>query len=89
MVVVDFEESKATSGWGPDEAENLLRQAVVPYIEQLSGNVSTLDITLHPTVVRASKSLQDYGRDENGKDTGSDGSFLPAQLAEEAVERQS
>lgn len=85
VVVVDFEESKATSGWGPDEAENLLRQAVVPYIEQLSGNVSTLDITLHPTVVRASKSLQDYGRDENGKDTGSDGSFLPAQLAEEAV----
>ena len=85
VVVVDFDESRATSGWGPDEAENLLGQAVVPYIEQLSGNVSTLDITLHPTVVRASKSMQDYGRDENGKDTGSDGTFLPAQLAEEAV----
>ena len=85
VVVVEFEESQANAGWGPEEAETLMRQAVVPYIEQLSGNESTLEITLHPTVVRASKSMQDYGRDENGKDTGSDGTFLPAQLAEEAV----
>lgn len=85
VVVVDFEASPASNGWGPTEAETLMEQAVVPYIEQMSGNVSTLDITLHPEVVRASKIVAQYGSDVNGKDTGSDGSFLPAQLAEEAV----
>lgn len=85
VVVVDFEESPASNGWGPEEAEMLMNQAVIPYIEQMSGNVSSLDITLHPEVVRASKGVAHYGSDENGKDTGSDGTFLPSQLAEEVV----
>ena len=85
VVVVDFEQSPASEGWGIEEARTLMQQAVVPYVEQLSGNVSTLEITLHPNVVRASMDMGDYGRDASGKDTGSNGVFLPAALAEEAV----
>ena len=69
VVVVDFEQSPASEGWGIEEARTLMQQAVVPYVEQLSGNVSTLEITLHPNVVRASMDMGDYGRDASGKDT--------------------
>ena len=85
VVVVDFESAPAGNGWGVDEAENLLNQAIVPYVEQLSGNTSSLQVTVHPTVVRANSAMEDYGRDAAGKDTDADGRFLPAQLAEEAV----
>jgi M6 family metalloprotease-like protein len=85
VVVVDFDQHTAGNGWGPTEAENLLNQAVVPYIEQVSGNASLLTVTVHERVVRASNSLEHYGQDATGKDTGADGAFLPAALAEEAV----
>ena len=45
VIVVDFEGNEAGNVWGTEEAENLLEQAVIPYIEQLS-NSSTLDITV-------------------------------------------
>ncbi len=85
VVVVDFEENAAGNGWGPDEAQTMLDQAVVPYMEQLSGGVTDLSIDVHQTVVRAEGAMSDYGRDGTGKDTDSDGSFLPSALAEEAV----
>ncbi|MEL0312779.1 MAG: immune inhibitor A domain-containing protein, partial [Candidatus Poseidoniales archaeon] len=85
VVVVDFEENAAGNGWGPDEAQTMLDQAVVPYVEQLSGGVTDLSIDVHQTVVRAEGAMSDYGRDGTGKDTDSDGSFLPSALAEEAV----
>lgn len=85
VVVVDFEENAAGNGWGPDEAKTMLDQAVVPYMEQLSGGVTDLSIDVHQTVVRAEGAMSDYGRDGTGKDTDSDGSFLPSALAEEAV----
>jgi len=85
VVVVDFEENAAGNGWGPDEAQTMLDQAVVPYMEQLSGGVTELQIDVHQSVVRAEGALSDYGRDGTGKDTDSDGSFLPSALAEEAV----
>ena len=85
VVVVDFEQNPAGEGWGPEEAQTMLDQAVVPYMEQLSGGVTQLEIDVHQTVVRATGAMSDYGRDESGKDTGSDGRFLPSALAEEAV----
>ena len=85
VVVVDFEQNPAGEGWGPEEAQTMLDQAVVPYMEQLSGGVTQLEIDVHQTVVRATGAISDYGRDESGKDTGSDGRFLPSALAEEAV----
>ena len=85
VVVVDFEDHTANNGWGPAEAVTLLEQAVVPYVEQVSGNSSTLTLTVHPNVVRASNNLASYGQDGSGKDAGPTGAFLPAALAEEAV----
>lgn len=85
VVVVDFDQHTASNGWGPTEAETLLNQAVVPYIEQVSGNASVLTVTVHERVIRASNSLEHYGQDATGKDTGADGTFLPAALAEEVV----
>ena len=85
VVVVDFEQNVAGNGWGPEEARTMLDQAVVPYIQQLSGGVADLTIDVHETVVRATGSMADYGRDESGKDTATDGKFLPSALAEEAV----
>ena len=85
VIVVDFEGNEAGNVWGTEEAENLLEQAVIPYIEQLSGNSSTLDITVYPNVIRAQDTYDVYGKDGAGKDTDPDGTFLPAKLAEEAV----
>ena len=85
VVVVDFEQDPAGNGWGPDEARTMLDQAVLPYIEQLSGGETNLTITVHDTVVRARQAMSDYGRDDAGKDTSADGTFLPSLLAEEAV----
>ncbi|DAC09197.1 MAG TPA: hypothetical protein D7H88_01815 [Candidatus Poseidoniales archaeon] len=85
VVVVDFEQNTANNGWGIEEADNMLNQAVVPYIEQLSGGESNLSITVHDTVIRANFPLVDYGQDATGKDSGIGGEFLPSALAEEAV----
>jgi len=85
VVVVDFDAHPAENGWGPNEAENLIEQAVAPYIDQLSGREGTLVHDVHPKVVRASMNLEDYGQDAGGKDTAGDGVFLPAALAEEVV----
>ena len=46
VVVVDFEQDPAGNGWGPDEARTMLDQAVLPYIEQLSGGETNLTITV-------------------------------------------
>ena len=85
VVVVDFEEHTSNNGWGTTEANDMLNQAVVPYIEQLSAGEATLTITVHNSVVRADSPVASYGEDVNGKDTGADGTFLPSALAEEAV----
>ena len=59
VVVVDFEQNVAGNGWGPEEARTMLDQAVVPYIQQLSGGVTDLTIDVHETVIRASGSMAD------------------------------
>ena len=85
VAVVDFEQNTANNGWGISEAENMLNQAVAPYIEQLSGGEANLSITVHPTVIRAKFPVETYGQDVSGKDRGADGEFLPSALAEEAL----
>ncbi|MEC7600024.1 MAG: hypothetical protein VYB23_01130, partial [Candidatus Thermoplasmatota archaeon] len=76
VVVVDFAEHRADNGWGPDEATTMLDQAVVPYIDQLSGGQTNLTIVVHDTVIRATQPLASYGSDGSGKDTATDGTFL-------------
>ncbi len=85
VVVVDFEQHTSNNGWGTTEASDMLNQAVVPYIEQLSGGESALTITVHDAVVRADFPVDVYGADVNGKDSDADGAFLPSALAQEAV----
>ena len=67
MVVVDFEQNPAGEGWGPEEAQTMLDQAVVPYMEQLSGGVTELEIDVHQTVVRANGAMSDYGAMKTAK----------------------
>lgn len=87
VVVVDFESSPSSNGWGTDDAQNLLNQAAAPYVEQLSGGASTLTIHVHPDVIRAAKNVEAYGTDGSAKDTDSSGVFLPEALAEDVVLR--
>jgi len=87
VVVVDFPDHPASDAWGPTEAQTLLDQAAKPYIDQLSGGTSSLTLDVHTEVVRASSNLAAYGSDGTGKDTDASGQFLPAQLAQEVVER--
>ncbi len=86
VVVVDFPDHPVSDAWGPEEAERLLDQAAIPYIDQLSASSSNLTIEVHPTVVRAASNLAAYGADGSGKDTDINGEFLPASLAQEVVE---
>ena len=85
VILVDFSDHPATEAWGIDEAENLLQQAAVPYIDQLSSGTSTLSIHVHSAIVRASEPLAAYGADGASKDTDESGKFLPMTLAEEVV----
>ena len=85
VVVVDFPDHPSSEAWGVDEAENLLVQAAMPYIEQVSGGSSTLSVHVHPDIVRADNNLPAYGKDDASKDTDASGTFLPATLAEEVV----
>lgn len=85
VVIVEFSDHPVTEAWGTDEAELLMEQAAVPYIDQLSAGTSTLSIHVHPTVVRALEPLAAYGSDGSSKDTDENGQFLPMNLAEEVV----
>ena len=51
VVVVDFADHRADNGWGPDEAATMLDQAVIPYIDQLSGGQTNLTIVVHLSLI--------------------------------------
>ena len=85
VVVVDFDAHPATEGWNVEQANLLLEQAAVPYIEQLSGHQTELVVDVHPAVVRATETLATYGTDTSDRDTDENGVFLPLRLAEEVV----
>ena len=85
VVVVDFDAHPATEGWNVEQANLLLEQAAVPYIEQLSGHQTELIVDVHPAVVRATETLATYGTDTSDRDTDENGVFLPLRLAEEVV----
>ena len=86
VIIVDFPDFPSSDAVGVSQAENILNEQGTRYISELSGNQSTLSVTVHPDVIRADGNLADYGND-NGEeiDHGTDGEFLPPSLAEEAV----
>ena len=85
VVITDFSDSPS-GGNDLQMAEQLLEQSAVDYVHQMSGGTSELDIDVHPRVVRAPSPLSTYGADRNGRDTGTDGAFLPLALAEHVVQ---
>ncbi|MCH1537996.1 MAG: immune inhibitor A [Candidatus Poseidonia sp.] len=86
VVVVDFPDFPATEAWGIDEAENLVTQSAVDYLDQLSGGTTEFDVIVHEEVVRATSNLAVYGEDNDARDTDSKGTFLPNQLATYVIE---
>ena len=85
VIVTDFSDSPAGES-DLQLAEQLLEQSAVDYVHQMSGGSSELDIDVHARVVRAPSPLSVYGADRNGRDTGTDGAFLPLALAEHVVQ---
>ena len=86
VVVVDFPDFPATEAWGIDEAENLVTQSAVDYLDQLSGGTTEIDVVVYEEVVRATSNLAVYGEDNDARDTDSKGTFLPNQLATYVIE---
>jgi len=81
VVVVDFPDIPSTEAWGVDEAENLVTQSAEAYLDQVSGGTTQFEVIVHQEVVRAPSNLASYGEDNGARDTGTDGEFLPSQLA--------
>jgi len=88
VIIVDFPDFPSSDAVGVSQAENILNEQGTRYISELSGNQSSLSVTVHPNVIRADGNLADYG-DDNGQeiDHDIDGEFLPPSLAEEAVKK--
>ena len=88
VVLVDFEDEQGSStGVSIDAASNVLQNEVIPYFQAASGG-GTPRLDLHPNVHRASMPSSAYGLDTSaGRDTGKDGTFLPALLAEEVLSK--
>lgn len=86
VVLVDFDDATSSgTGITTGTASSLLENEVVPYFSAAGdGSPPTFDI--HPSVHRASLPSEGYGADTSrGRDTASDGTFLPSMLAEEVL----
>lgn len=86
VLIVDFESNPSDGIWGADEARNLLNTSASDYFHQVSGNRTTVSLTVYPEVIRANNDLAYYGSDAANRDVDSDGNFMPVELAQEAVE---
>jgi len=88
VVVVDFDESPATTGKDVAAAERLMTSStgVSAYFSDMTAARTTLNATVHPTVHRAASPANDYGADaDDRRDVGRNGVSGPSQLVEEAM----
>ncbi|MBT5660610.1 MAG: M6 family metalloprotease domain-containing protein [Euryarchaeota archaeon] len=86
VLIVDFESNPSNGVWGADEARSLLANRASDYFYQVSGNLTNVNLTVYPEVIRASNDLTYYGGDTSNRDVDADGTFMPEELAQEAVE---
>lgn len=86
VLIVDFESNPSNGVWGADEARSLLANRASDYFHQVSGNLTNVNLTVYPEVIRASNDLAYYGGDTANRDVDADGTFMPEELAQEAVE---
>ena len=86
VIVVDFPDYPSSDSIGINQAENILNEQAVRYIDEMSGSKSVLNITVHESVIRANGNLADYGSDYMGNvDYDESGKFLPPKLAQEVI----
>ena len=58
VIVVDFPDYPSSDSIGINQAENILNEQAVRYIDEMSGGNSILNITVHETVIRANGKRQ-------------------------------
>jgi len=88
VVIVDFAENPSAPGLDVNQATSMLTggNGLAAYLDQLSAGKVELNLTIHPTVIRAEHSVDYYGKDStDSRDSGKDGSDGPAALAEQVV----
>jgi len=87
VLIVDFD--SGNSGWGKEEAEDILIPQASDYFNQFSASSTNLDIDIHPSVTIPEYSMDYYGSDFGvQRDSSEDGTHLPKFLAEEVVNDQ-
>ena len=86
VLIVDFDGRDTNPNTAISEAESMLIPNANEYFSELSRGSVTVNIDIHTVMTTASGNLADYGAD-NGveRDSSSDGTHLPMQLAEEVV----
>ena len=86
VLIVDFNGRNTNSNTAISEAESMLIPNANEYFLELSRGSVTVNIDIHTVMTTASGNLADYGSDYGvERDSSSDGTHLPMQLAEEVV----
>ena len=86
VLIVDFNGRNTNSNTAISEAESMLIPNAKEYFLELSRGSVTVNIDIHTVMTTASGNLADYGSDYGvERDSSSDGTHLPMQLAEEVV----
>ena len=86
VLIVDFNGKNTNPNTAISEAESMLIPNANEYFSELSRGSVTVNIEIHTVMTTASGNLADYGSDYGvERDSSSDGTHLPMQLAEEVV----
>jgi len=87
VLIADFDITN--SDWGPSEAEDLLIPKASNYFKQISSKDIELDVDVYPSMTIPKNRLEYYGADSGDlRDSTSDGTHLPMELAREVIEDQ-
>lgn len=89
VLVTEFPDDRASEAWGTSQAQLMLDDVARSYIEQLTDQKTELTVLVHPKISLASDNVAVYGADSSGgRDTNSQGEFLPMKLAEEVINQR-
>lgn len=89
VLVTEFPDDRASEAWGTSQAQLMLDDVARSYIEQLTDQKTELTVLVHPKISLASDNVAIYGADSSGgRDTNSQGEFLPMKLAEEVINQR-
>ena len=87
VLIVDFE--AGNSGWGKEEAEDILIPEASDYFNQFTASSTNLDVDVYPSITIPEYPMEYYGSDFGiQRDSSEDGTHLPKILAKEVVNDQ-